>query len=230
MSVRYKFKNARDKDYTTLEIDGFDISVIDLKKAIVHNKKMGNSTEFDIIITDEAKGKEYEKDDDLVPKNSSLTVARRPLPPGQKKVWKEDKAVLNSLTTDHKKMDMFKPSMESTDLTEDEQISKMMSDSSDMYSQKNWQILRGRSAYHGQKVPNTYVCNKCHKPGHFIHDCPTLKQGNATELKRTTGIPRSFLEPVDPNKISDTPGAKINPQGILKKLKSLLVMNEEKPN
>ena len=35
---------------------------------------------------------------------------------------------------------------------------------------------------------------------------------------------------MDPNKISDTPGAKINPQGILKKLKSLLVMNEEKPN
>ena len=62
----------------------------------------------------------------------------------------------------------------------------------------------------GVKPPPNYRCNKCHVPGHFIHDCPLiLSQKNQTAVKRTTGIPRSFLEPVT----ADTPGAKINAQG-----------------
>ena len=70
-------------------------------------------------------------------------------------------------------------------------------------------------AGHGSKPPQVpppnYRCNKCHVPGHFIHDCPLLKKPNQLQniVKKTTGIPRSFLEPVT----ADTPGAKINNQG-----------------
>ena len=83
-----------------------------------------------------------------------------------------------------------------------------MSNSSEMYSQKNWAILRGRNAYIGQKVPQTYRCKICGKDGHFIWDCPD-REKMPMETKRTTGIPRSFLKPAT----ADTPGAKINPQG-----------------
>jgi len=69
-----------------MEIDGFDISVIDLKKAIVQANKLGRTTDFDLVITDSTTDKEYAKDEDLVPKNSSLIVARHPLPQGQKKI------------------------------------------------------------------------------------------------------------------------------------------------
>merc|ERR1719412_2122919 len=87
----------------------------------------------------------------------------------------------------------------------------MMSNSTEMYSQKNWVPLRGRNAYIGQKVPNTYKCNRCQQGGHFIYDCPLGKNiPHMADVKKTTGIPRSFLEPAT----AETPGAKINPQGI----------------
>ena len=56
----------------------------------------------------------------------------------------------------------------------------------------------------GGVPPRNYVCKRCGIPGHFYQDCP-VKDSMAT---RTTGIPRSFLTPANPN----DPGAKVNPQ------------------
>ena len=56
----------------------------------------------------------------------------------------------------------------------------------------------------GGVPPRNYVCKRCLIPGHFYQDCP-VKDSMAT---RTTGIPRSFLTPANPN----DPGAKVNPQ------------------
>ena len=90
---------------------------------------------------------------------------------------------------------------------------QVMSNSTEMYAQKNWSILRGRNAYIGQKVPPNYVCKLCQKTGHFIYDCPqATRDKTSIEMKKTTGIPRSFLKPAT----ADTPGAKINPQGKMK--------------
>jgi E3 ubiquitin-protein ligase RBBP6 len=49
MSIHYKFKSAID--YDTITFDGLHISVSDLKKAIVHQKKLGKATDFDLMIT-----------------------------------------------------------------------------------------------------------------------------------------------------------------------------------
>lgn len=49
MSIHYKFKSAID--YDTITFDGLHISVSDLKKAIVHQKKLGRATDFDLTIT-----------------------------------------------------------------------------------------------------------------------------------------------------------------------------------
>ena len=84
-----------------------------------------------------------------------------------------------------------------------------MSNSTEMYSQKNWAILKGRNAYIGQKVPGSYVCKLCRSGDHFIYDCPLSNKDKALPRTKTTGIPRSFLKPAT----ADTPGAKINPQG-----------------
>ena len=70
---------------------------------------------------------------------------------------------------------LFKSSMTSKDMSEDDKISQMMSDSGDFYNQKNWVRLQGRSAYAGQKVPHNYKCNRCNQSGHFIYDCPQGK-------------------------------------------------------
>ena len=103
---------------------------------------------------------------------------------------------------------LFKSSITTKDMSEDDKISQMMSDSGDFYNQKNWLQLRGRSAYAGQKVPQNYKCNRCNQSGHFIYDCPQGKNSSLpSELKRTTGIPRSFLQPAT----AETPCAKIYP-------------------
>ena len=59
--------------------------------------------------------------------------------------------------------------------------------------------------------PTSCRCNRCNQPGHWNSDC-VLARGSygMGEIKRTTGIPRSFLKPAS----MDTPGAKINPQGL----------------
>lgn len=43
-----------------------------------------------------------------------------------------------------------------------------------------------------------YICYRCNKPGHFIHDCPLDQDGRAAKRHRNpTGIPRSFLVPIE---------------------------------
>lgn len=57
----------------------------------------------------------------------------------------------------------------------------------------SYQKVRG-GAQTGE-VPSTYRCHKCQKMGHWIKNCPlnTHHDTPHTEIKRNTGIPRSFI-------------------------------------
>lgn len=105
MSVHYKFKSALDFD--TIAFDGLHISVDDLKKAVLHQKRLGKTVDFDLQITNaqtkegnESIGfteffhgfflhvhSEYTDDSTLIPKNTSLIIARIPLARQPKKAW-----------------------------------------------------------------------------------------------------------------------------------------------
>lgn len=49
MSVHYKFKSSLEFD--TISFDGLHISVKDLKKEIIHQKRLGKTQDFDLQIT-----------------------------------------------------------------------------------------------------------------------------------------------------------------------------------
>lgn len=49
MSVYYKFKSSKECEKVTF--DGLHISIGELKKQILHQKKIGKSNDFDLQIT-----------------------------------------------------------------------------------------------------------------------------------------------------------------------------------
>lgn len=50
-----------------------------------------------------------------------------------------------------------------------------------------------RSSQTGE-VPINYRCYKCHKQGHWIKNCPMNINMDTSDVKRNTGIPRSFID------------------------------------
>uniref|UniRef100_A0A182IJJ9 Uncharacterized protein n=1 Tax=Anopheles atroparvus TaxID=41427 RepID=A0A182IJJ9_ANOAO len=87
MSVHYKFKSTLDFD--TITFDGLHISVADLKKSIIQQKRLGKTVDFDLQITNAQTKEEYNDDTMLIPKNTSLTIARVPVKAQGKKNWEK---------------------------------------------------------------------------------------------------------------------------------------------
>lgn len=62
-----------------------------------------------------------------------------------------------------------------------------------------------------RQPPPMYVCYRCGVKGHYIQDCPT--NGDAKfdrpKVKRTTGIPKSFLKEIEMPPDLDTQGASL---------------------
>ncbi|KAF9930907.1 E3 ubiquitin-protein ligase rbbp6 [Linnemannia zychae] len=77
--VHYKFKSS--KDYDSATFDGHSISVFDLKKEILIAK--GLKGPDDLALTHAETGEEYYDDAALIPRNTSILVARVPAKPGR---------------------------------------------------------------------------------------------------------------------------------------------------
>ncbi|CAL1715023.1 unnamed protein product [Somion occarium] len=79
---------------------------------------------------------------------------------------------------------------------------------------------RGGALHHRQPdrpLPPSYVCYRCGQKGHWIQDCPTNNDrdyDNRPRIKRTTGIPRSFLKAVEsPSTGPIGHGVMVTPEG-----------------
>ncbi|KAI9344212.1 DWNN domain-containing protein, partial [Zopfochytrium polystomum] len=74
--VFYKFRSAKDFDKAVF--DGLSISVFDLKREIMVNKKLGKGTDFDLAIFNAQSNEEYTDDAAMIPRNTSILVQRNP--------------------------------------------------------------------------------------------------------------------------------------------------------
>lgn len=63
-----------------------------------------------------------------------------------------------------------------------------------MFHFNSYQKVRGGSQV--GEVPSSYRCYKCQKSGHWIKNCPlnVHHENTHTEVKRHTGIPKSFID------------------------------------
>ncbi|KAG7302657.1 hypothetical protein JYU34_012608 [Plutella xylostella] len=206
MSVHYKFKSALD--YDTVTFDGLHISVGDLKSAISQQKRIGKTSDFDLQITNAQTKEVYSDDNTLIPKNTSLLVARVPLSQQPKKQWEGN----NANATNHQKdvaSSKGLADLSRMEGSEQDKINAMISQSTFEYDPSNYQKIRGQNQR--GVVPPNYTCYKCQKKGHWIKDCPLANTGgDPIEIRRSTGIPRSFMVPVDGPK---APGAMMTPSG-----------------
>ncbi|KAI9459043.1 DWNN-domain-containing protein [Russula earlei] len=92
-----------------------------------------------------------------------------------------------------------------------------------IYTQRGTGFGRGGKPFvpHHQQnerpLPPSYVCYRCGQKGHWIQDCPTNSDrefDNKPRIKRTTGIPRSFLKAVDnPSGARIGQGVMVTPEG-----------------
>lgn len=75
-----------------------------------------------------------------------------------------------------------------------------------------------RRAFEPSKpTPPGYICYRCGQKGHWIQDCPTNSDrdfDNRPKLKRTTGIPKSFLTTVEAPQNGEG-GETTNSQGLM---------------
>lgn len=199
MSVHYKFKNTIE--YDAVKFDGVYISASDLKSIIVQQKKLGNS---ELQVENEETGQIY-KEDENIPKNTNIIVIR--LPCVNKRTRNHpNQPYLSPTTSNNSSIGREAMELVSTkDMNEEEKIKYIKSQSTKDFDPARY--ARGnRGRPHG-KIPGAgYTCRKCGIPGHLVYDC---KSSMMPKVKRSSGIPRDFLMPVD----SKEKGALMTPDG-----------------
>ncbi|GBE86442.1 Uncharacterized RING finger protein [Sparassis crispa] len=104
-----------------------------------------------------------------------------------------------------------------------EETQEKMSHAVRIYTNPRGTAGRGGKPFHGshhhqpeRPLPPSYVCYRCGQKGHWIQDCPTnndREYDNRPRIKRTTGIPRSFLKAVESPSGQLGQGVMVTPEG-----------------
>ncbi|KAI1850670.1 hypothetical protein JX266_003952 [Neoarthrinium moseri] len=226
-SVFYKFKSQ--KEPSRVEFDGTGISVFELKRDIIKLSGLGDGTDFDLAIYAEDGSEEYEDDLAIIPR--STTVIARRLPPAKPGAGRAARYVSGKMPNSAKNssrreatVKTTKPSTQgltqmSNALTEEEKLAAMFQVQSDQWSAQQEEMAHQAPVYKpgakkpvnvpDHEPPNGYICYRCGQKGHWIQVCPTNDNpefDNRPRVKRTTGIPRSFLKTVDKSALQQGDG------------------------
>jgi len=218
-SVFYKFKSQ--KEPSRVEFDGTGISVFELKRDIIIKSGLGDGTDFDLAIFNEDGKEEYDDDTAIIPR--STTVIARRLPAIKKGAGKAHRYMTGKMPVNAKnssrkeqanKASKPAPSTNgltqmSSSMTEEQRMAAMFQAQSEQWDAQQEEMAKQTKVHYQGKKPTTtsenepplgYVCYRCGEKGHWIKECPTNDDPNyenKPRIKRTTGIPRSFLKTVE---------------------------------
>ncbi|KAI1662549.1 DWNN-domain-containing protein [Daldinia decipiens] len=224
-SVFFKFKSQ--KEPSRVEFDGTGISVFELKRDIIVKSGLGDGTDFDLAIYSEDGSEEYDDDTTIIPR--STTVVARRLPPQKPGAGRAARYVSGKMPASAKNSSrrenatkVAKPatiglSQMNAAMTEEEKMMAMFQAQSDQWTAQQEEMSHQTAVYKpgakkptnvpDHEPPNGYICYRCGQKGHWIQVCPTNDNpefDNRPRVKRTTGIPRSFLKTVDKSALQQT--------------------------
>ncbi|PQE33000.1 hypothetical protein CJF32_00001503 [Rutstroemia sp. NJR-2017a WRK4] len=223
-SVFFKFKSQ--KEPSRVEFDGTGISVFELKRDIIIKSGLGDGTDFDLAIYNDDGNEEYDDDTTIIPRSTSVTARRLPpIKPGAGRAarYMSGKMPINQKNASRK--EQAKPSntkvaavsnsmaQMNSAMTEEQRMAAMFQAQSEQWSAQQEEMANqtpifrpgGKKAQPTANVPDhdpppAYVCYRCGEKGHWIQVCPTNDNpvfDSKPRVKRTTGIPRSFLKTVE---------------------------------
>ncbi|XP_014326898.1 E3 ubiquitin-protein ligase RBBP6 isoform X1 [Xiphophorus maculatus] len=206
--IHYKFSSKLS--YDTVVFDGPNISLTDLKKQIMGREKL-RAGDCDLQIINAQTKEEFKEDGGHIPKGSSVIVRRIPLIGAKSssnsktnhkersdvqipKAFESHRAISESSSTRalsfFSKMQMA--NLAEADVSEEDKIRVMMNQSSCEMMKMNSKL--------GPTLPENYACYRCGNGGHHIRNCPGSGDKNfeaPPRIKKSTGIPRSFMVEVD---------------------------------
>lgn len=215
-SVFYKFKSQ--KEPSRIEFDGTGISVFELKRDIIIKSGLGDGADFDLSIFNDDGTEEYDDDTTVIPRSTTVIAQRLPatkrgagraqrymtgkMPIGAKNTARKEQSKSGTKPVGINGMSQFNSSM-----SEEQRLAAMFEASSQQWSGQLEEMAKQTKVYHNgtkktseNEPPLGYVCYRCGEKGHWIKECPTNDDPsfeNKPRIKRTTGIPRSFLRAVE---------------------------------
>ncbi|XP_042361431.1 E3 ubiquitin-protein ligase RBBP6-like isoform X2 [Plectropomus leopardus] len=205
--VHYKFSSKLS--YDTVVFDGPHITLRDLKRQIMGREKL-RAGDCDLQITNAQSKEEYTDDEGLISKGSSVIVRRIPVigarPSSGSKIRKVERSdvQLSHSFGAFKAMDDQNSSkaaplfskmanLAEANVSEEDKLNAVLQQSS--YDSMNY------SKKFAAVLPSNYTCYRCGNTGHHIRNCPNSGPDKNAEapvrMKKSTGIPRSFMVEVD---------------------------------
>ncbi|KAL9098153.1 MAG: hypothetical protein Q9163_006132 [Psora crenata] len=221
-SVFFRFKSQKEPSRVTF--DGTGISVFELKREIITQNKLGDGTDFELIITSEDTNEGmiptqtiYDDDTSIIPRSTTVVARRLPATKagrGGAARYVSGKMPQNAKYSHRMEAMTMNPYMSAMNgaQTEDERIAAMFKMGADDWAHQQQQMAHAAPVYRGsftkgkhQNLPGHppppgYICYRCGEKGHWIMECPTNSDptfDGRPRIKRTTGIPKSFLKTVD---------------------------------
>ncbi|XP_051905180.1 E3 ubiquitin-protein ligase RBBP6 isoform X2 [Hippocampus zosterae] len=204
--IHYKFSSKLS--YATVVFDGPHITLTDLKERIMGREKL-RAGDCDLQITNAQTKEEYTDEEGLIPKGSSVIVRRVPnIRVSVRKTHNTERSAAHchfasgvvKAMDDHsssKSLPLFSKmvNLASADVSEDDKIKVVMNQSA-----YDPMTLSSYNKKLGGVLPANYTCFRCGNAGHHIRKCPSAGDKNfdaPPKIKKSTGIPRSFMVEVD---------------------------------
>lgn len=218
-TIFYRFRSQ--KSQSRVLFDGTGLTVFELKKDIVDNNKLAPATDFDLRVYNADTHDEYDDDNAVVPR--LLLVVVRRLPVAKNSKWLAARYVTGKprvVNRGHKQATTVGAGLAATtavanaatsgdtsNMTEEQRLANMFAAQSDVWKATQDDMLTQQAVYRPAQggatnpedmPPPGYMCYRCGEKNHWIKNCPKNDDPNWTgkTIKRTTGIPSSYLRTV----------------------------------